>query len=61
MTARLLEDAEIKLLRNCVRGVSQFDWIRNLLLDLRRRAIPRFRMAFTAPAAFAAYVLFNEV
>jgi hypothetical protein len=60
MVVPLLEVGKIKLLANRVKGISQFDWIRDLVIDLARRLIARFRTTFNAPAATAAYFLSNE-
>jgi hypothetical protein len=65
MVVFLRENARIKLFGNRLKGVPRFDWIRNLLLDVTRRLIARFRMIFHAPAAIVVYLIFkcsaNEV
>jgi hypothetical protein len=53
-------NAKRKLLGNCVRGISQFDWIRNLVLGLTRRWIAQFRMPLNVPPAIAVYSLSVE-
>jgi hypothetical protein len=55
----LFEGAKIKLLGNRFKGVSQFNWIGNLLLHLTRRLNARFRTIFNDPTAMAAYIRLN--